>query len=77
MPGPTYYVESVHDPETGRRYEYRVLEAPRYELCAVFATDTDDSPQRDRSFRERAWDHGRGRTCFQLEARAPSAEPRR
>lgn len=77
LTGPTFYVDSFRDPETGLRYGYRALESPRYELCAVFATDTADSAQRDLSSRERAWDHGKGRTCFQLEARAPSAEPRR
>lgn len=76
MPGPTYYVTSVRDPDTGAPYEYRVLEAPHYELCAVFSTDTDDSPQRIRPFGERAWDHREGRHCFELEAVTP-AEPRR
>ena len=74
MPGPAYYVESVHDPETGRRYEYRVLEAPRYELCAVFATDTDDSPQRDRPFRGARLGPRQGTDL--LPTRGPGPRPR-
>ena len=71
MPGPTYYVESVHDPETGLRYEYRVLEAPRYELCAIFSTDTTGRVHGDRRFSESRWDHQEGRNCFELVATAP------
>ena len=70
MSGPRYYINRIHDPETGTPYEYRILEDARYELCAVFTTGTADLPERDRPFSERAWDHGAGRTCFQLEAQA-------
>ncbi len=76
MPAPTYYVDRVHDPETGMRYEYRILETPRYELCADFDTDTTGRVHGDRGFSERRWDHGEGRNCFELEAQAPkSASP--
>lgn len=68
MPGPTYYIESAHDPETGVRYEYRILEAPHYELCAVFSTDTTRRVHGDRGFSDRGWDHQEGRNCFQLIA---------
>ena len=71
MPGPTYYIDRVDDPETGTPYEYRALEAPRYELCAVFSTDSREQ-EREARFSERAWEHGAGRHCFQLEAQAPS-----
>ena len=70
MPSPTYYVDSVDDPVTGVRYEYRVLEAPRYELCAVFSTDTTGAVHGDRGFSERRWDHQEGRNCFELEAQS-------
>ncbi len=77
MSGPRYFLNRIHDPERGGRYEYRVLEGERYELCAVFSTDSSEG-QREQRFSERRWDHGRGRTCFQLEAQGPvPAEPRR
>ena len=70
MSGPRYFLNRMHDPETGLRYEYRVMEEPRYELCAVFSTDSSGA-QREPRFSERAWDHGAGRNCFELEAQAP------
>ena len=73
MSGPRYYIDKIHDPETGSPYEYRILEGALYELCAVFSTDTSNLPERDRRFSERAWDHGVGRTCFQLQALAPKS----
>ncbi|MCY4365009.1 MAG: DUF5671 domain-containing protein [Chloroflexi bacterium] len=71
--GPRFFVRSVEDPETGEPYEYRVIEGTSYELCAIFATDTSERRDDRRTFSERAWDHGRGRTCYELEAKA---EPR-
>ena len=71
MSGPRYFINRIDDPDTGLPYEYRILEAPRYELCAIFSTDTADLPERDRPFSERAWNHGARRTCFQLEAQSP------
>lgn len=74
MSGPRYYLNRLDDPETGIPYEYRPLGGPegaRYELCAVFATDSAESPRRDAGFSERAWAHGEGRVCFPLEAPAP------
>ena len=75
MPGPRYSIRRIHDPESGVPYEYRVLEGPRYELCAAFSTDTAMAPDRDRPFSDRRWDHGAGRTCFELEAQARPAPP--
>lgn len=71
MPGPTYFLNRVDDPETGLDYEYRVLEAPRYELCAVFSSDTTGSVPKDRGSSNRRWDHQEGRNCFELVAQAP------
>ncbi len=71
LSGPRYYVNRIHDPETGKPYDYRTLEGSNYELCAVFSTDTDEVGAQDRPFSRRAWDHGTGRICFQLEAQAP------
>lgn len=48
--------QSIRDPETGRPYEYRAIDARRYELCARFAT-ASQPPQRW----ERA--HPAGRHC--------------
>ena len=77
LSGPRFYVESIEDPETGRLYEYRVIEDTNYELCAVFVTDSSEArrgPREPRAsvrpFSERVWDHGVGRTCFPLTARA-------
>ncbi|HZX80888.1 MAG TPA: DUF5671 domain-containing protein, partial [Lysobacter sp.] len=50
-----------NDPQSGRRFDYRALDARRYELCAVFATpiaDGDDAPPFD------DWRHPAGRHCF-------------
>lgn len=71
MTAPKYFINRADDPETGKPYEYRALEAPRYELCAVFSTDTRDRPHGDRGFSERRWEHEEGRNCFDLEAQAP------
>ena len=70
LSGPRFHVRSIEDPDTGLLYEYRVTEGTRYQLCAVFTTDSGDRRDERRSFSERIWDHGVGRTCFQLEARA-------
>ena len=70
MSGPRYWLDRIHDPETGRPYEYRPLDGAQYELCAVFSADSGDRDREPR-FSERAWAHPAGRTCFQLEAQAP------
>ena len=72
--GPRYNLNRIDDPETGTPYEYRALdglESAEYELCAVFATDTAESPRRAAGYSDTAWVHGKGRVCFGLEARAP------
>ena len=68
LSGREYHVESLDDPETGARYEYEPLTGSDYRLCAVFATDTADEPHGDRPFWLGAWDHGRGKHCFDLKA---------
>ena len=73
-----YYARSIQDPATQQPYEYRVVDGNQYQLCAVFDTD---SSQRDqpvpRPFSPKVWDHGTGRTCFDLEAQAPKTSPLR
>ena len=71
---PRYNLNRIDDPETGTPYEYRPLDGldgARYELCAVFATDTAESPPRQPGYSQTAWAHGKGRVCFGLEAQAP------
>ena len=74
----SYYVQSILDPATQQPYEYRVLDGNQYQLCAVFATDSSQGEQRvPHPFSARVWDHGTGRTCFDLEAQAPGTGPLR
>ena len=68
--GPRFHVRSIEDPDTGDLYEYRVIEGTDYELCAVFATDTSERRGERRSFSEQIRDHGIGKACFQLVAKA-------
>lgn len=52
------------DPGTSRFYDYRVLDAKAYGLCAVFERDSG------REFGGAAgdfWSHGAGKWCFQLK----------
>ncbi|MDR3472829.1 MAG: hypothetical protein P4M09_14285 [Devosia sp.] len=51
----------LRDPETATPYEYRATGAASYELCARFATNSDE----DEVIR---WRHGTGRACFSLTA---------
>jgi hypothetical protein len=76
MSGPRYSIRSIHDPESMKPYEYRVIGDSKYELCAVFSTDSAQLRDVDRSFSAKAWDHGVGLTCFPLEAQAPPAQPK-
>lgn len=52
------------DPATNGSYEYRPLDAHRYELCAAFDRDSRDSNPQVTTF----WSHHAGRQCFQREA---------
>ena len=44
------------DPATGAGYEYHVIAAAQYELCATFDAASEDAPG--------FWSHGPGRMCF-------------
>ncbi|MDJ0974542.1 MAG: hypothetical protein QNJ98_08800 [Planctomycetota bacterium] len=48
------------DPETGTPYEYEIVDAHTYRLCATFAR------ARDRK-REIFWNHPAGRHCFTID----------
>lgn len=62
------------DPVTDAPYEYRLLDAETFELCATFESDT--SRQRHVQY-DTDWVHGAGRQCFrrQLDKRGTSAQP--
>jgi len=53
----------TQDPQTNAEYEYRVIDAKAFELCAVFAQESGEQhayfSDADR------WRHGAGRHCFQ------------
>ena len=73
-----YYARSIQDPATQQPYEYQVLDGNLYQLCAVFDTDSSKRDQPvPRPFSPKVWDHGTGRTCFDLEAQAPKTSPLR
>jgi hypothetical protein len=59
----------IADPETGKPYEYRVKSESEYELCAVFSAAEEQNPYQQTQF----WYHGKGRTCFTLNAKRPPA----
>ena len=72
---PTYYVGSLQDPKTGEAYVYNVLSATSYELCTTFETDSSQiKSQAPPRFPEgnTFWEHGIGRTCFDLEVQQPT-----
>jgi hypothetical protein len=54
------------DPSTAAPYEYRPLDAPRYELCARFDRDSDEGDHFDG---DPAWSHRAGRQCVRREAK--------
>ncbi len=62
-----YSLLRLRDP-ADRPYEYAVKAAFSYELCAEFDKATDE-PTRTSRYRSIFSKHGRGRQCFDLEAR--------
>lgn len=66
-------LRSIHDPQTGELYEYRVTGDSSYELCAIFDTWDLSADERNRTgpyaTGARFWTHGPGRGCFPVEAR--------
>ncbi|ARM30802.1 hypothetical protein [Prosthecochloris sp. HL-130-GSB] len=53
---------SLLDPESGKPYTYRPVSADSYELCAVFALESDESTAL-------RWSHKAGPACFRLKVR--------
>jgi hypothetical protein len=62
-----YFVESIADPKTAAFYEYLLVGEREYELCAVFELSSKENWMAPH-FSSRVWEHGAGRTCFQLQA---------
>lgn len=59
---------TVADPFTGTDYGYRALDTQRFELCAVFDTDTARAAGEEPRWADRQWPHPSGRHCFELIA---------
>jgi hypothetical protein len=72
-----FFVDSLTDPITGEPYEYNVLDEEAYELCSVFETDSSGYERPlPRPVSEQLWEHGIGRTCFELEVRKTTERPK-
>ncbi|MFP7722382.1 hypothetical protein [Lysobacter sp. A3-1-A15] len=56
------------DPVSGEAYDYRPLQGKRFELCAVFASDSGERDGRGGNA-PLEWRHGAGRHCFNREVR--------
>lgn len=61
-----YYVseENIKDEVSGKIYEYRVIDAKNYELCADFKLDSKKLSEENRRFFDKRWDHDAGHYCF-------------
>lgn len=56
----------LRDPSTGERYEYRVVDERRYELCAAFDRDAEPAPVPRRHGHPDFSGHAAGRQCFEV-----------
>ena len=65
--GKGIHLSQAIDPETKISYEYHVKAGTAYELCATFS----DAEDPDRAPVTQFWHHGKGRTCFSLDASQP------
>lgn len=79
---PDYYIPALLDPKTGTSYEYTILSATTYELCATFDLPSAQSDPHtpkpaygvyrggsDADF----WNHAEGRVCFSFDLSKSSA----
>src|SRR5471032_89954 len=57
------------DPETNAAYEYHPKSVTAYELCANFVAE--ETGDRFGNPNPNFWNHGKGRTCFALDASKP------
>lgn len=60
---PAVGATALVDPVSGQRYEYRVIDAGTYELCATFEAEGHPVMY---GYDEAFWRHGAGRQCFRL-----------
>lgn len=61
-----YYLTNLNDPETKTKYEYKILEKNKYELCAEFSLPSAKNNYGYTTAVEKEnWEHSAGRTCFQ------------
>ncbi len=60
--------ESLFDPVTRKRFEYRVLDpaSGKYELCAVFQAADTTGGRGGRFIPSEIWKHGAGQHCFTI-----------
>lgn len=74
-----YQVNSLKDPKTQETYEFRVVSQNKYELCAVFETDSAKNGSYNNSMARPVYpypgqevvnffEHRIGRNCFSREA---------
>ena len=62
------------DPETGAGYDYEIKDADSYQLCATFALDSGDDPDRLYGRNASEWAHPAGRFCFDLDVEKTDRE---
>lgn len=67
--------ERYLDPVSGEPFEYRRIDADTYELCATFATSSEDDMTL-RRWDTQDWTHPKGRHCFELKATGDRTIPR-
>ena len=58
-------IANLHDPVTGAAYEYRIVGADAYELCATFERDGGSTV----GTAPPIWAHGAGHACFALHVK--------
>lgn len=75
---PLSYFVIPTDPTTGASYEYRLIDAKTFELCATFSLPSTDSDSKARPMYdgEQNWQHGIGRTCFTRGPIDPALYPK-
>lgn len=64
---------SITDPVDGSAYGYEVTGARTYRLCAVFVTDTAQTPAWGGAWNPDDWNHDAGRQCFERKAKPAGA----
>lgn len=75
LPEPIANDERYFDPVSGEPFEYRRVDDDTYELCATFATSSEDDTTL-RRWDTQDWAHPKGRHCFELKATGDRSAPR-